>query len=149
MFVALRVLQCMYPASASTIFLHCQHQAFVYTYTYSSKLQRRSFQRLGHAMRLSKWGSEFWATPRAWSSNYFTISTTASPFATCTASDRDWGSNILNGYLNISDEWIVHDEAGSPSVGRSKSVISNCSALINHDHELVAPSLGCQPSTFR
>ena len=63
--------------------------------------------------------------------------------------DREWVSNILNGYLNVSDEWIFHDEAVSSSVGRSKSVISSCSTLINHDHESVAPSLGCQPSIFR
>ncbi|KAF7910720.1 uncharacterized protein EAF01_002229 [Botrytis porri] len=43
--------------------------------------------------------------------------TTTSPFAACTASDH---------------EWIVHDEAGSPSLGRPERG-SNCSALINHD----------------
>ncbi|KAF7954006.1 uncharacterized protein EAE97_001404 [Botrytis byssoidea] len=81
------------------------------TRAYSPKLRKRSFQQLGQAMRLSKWGYRLLVTPRAWSSKYFTISTTTSPFATCTAFDREWVSNLLNGYLNISDEWIVYDEA--------------------------------------
>ncbi|TGO70095.1 hypothetical protein BELL_0742g00020 [Botrytis elliptica] len=66
--------------------------------------------------------------------------TRAPTFGSSTASDRQWVSNVLNGYLNVSDEWIVHDETGSTSRGRSESVISNCSALINHDHECTAPS---------
>ncbi|TGO85473.1 hypothetical protein BPOR_0393g00040 [Botrytis porri] len=66
--------------------------------------------------------------------------TRAPTFGSSTASDREWVNNVLNGYLNVSDEWIVHDETESPSRGRSESVISNCSALINHDHECTAPS---------
>ncbi|KAF7881507.1 hypothetical protein EAF00_011876 [Botryotinia globosa] len=64
----------------------------------------------------------------------------APTFGSSTASDREWVSNVLNGYLNVSEEWIVHNEADASSVGRSQSVISNCSALINHDHECTAPS---------
>lgn len=64
----------------------------------------------------------------------------APTFGSSTASDREWVSNVLNGYLNVSDEWIVYDDADLSSVGRAESVISNCSALINHDHECTAPS---------
>ncbi|TGO27235.1 hypothetical protein BPAE_0045g00320 [Botrytis paeoniae] len=66
--------------------------------------------------------------------------TRAPTFGSSTASDREWVSNVLNGYLNVSDEWIVYDEADASSRGRPESVISNCSALINHDHECTAPS---------
>ncbi|KAF7952661.1 hypothetical protein EAE96_005892 [Botrytis aclada] len=34
--------------------------------------------------------------------------TRAPTFGSSTASDREWVSNVLNGYLNVSDEWIVH-----------------------------------------
>ncbi|KAF5875538.1 uncharacterized protein Bfra_003991 [Botrytis fragariae] len=66
--------------------------------------------------------------------------TRAPTFGSSTASDREWVSNVLNGYLNVSDEWIVYDEADASSLGLPESVISNCSALINHDHECTAPS---------
>ncbi|KAM0311081.1 hypothetical protein ACHAO8_007514 [Botrytis cinerea] len=66
--------------------------------------------------------------------------TRAPTFGSSTASDREWVHNVVNGYMNVSDEWLVYDGASSTSVARSKSVISNCSALINHDHECTAPS---------
>ncbi|KAF5868894.1 uncharacterized protein Bfra_011859 [Botrytis fragariae] len=103
MFVALRALQSSDPCC---------------TRAYSPKVQERSFQQVGQAIRLSKPASRLWVSPRAWSFNRFTIPTTTSLFATCTASDHEWVSNVLNGYLNVSDEWIVHDKAGSPSLGR-------------------------------
>ncbi|KAJ8059266.1 hypothetical protein OCU04_012231 [Sclerotinia nivalis] len=57
--------------------------------------------------------------------------TRAPTFGSSTASDREWVSSVLNGYLNVSDEWLVHDPPAS--------IISNCPALINHDHECTAP----------
>ncbi|TEY83803.1 hypothetical protein BOTCAL_0024g00110 [Botryotinia calthae] len=66
--------------------------------------------------------------------------TRAPTFGSSTASDREWVHNVVNGYMNVSDEWLVYDGAESTSIARSKSVISNCSALINHDHECTAPS---------
>lgn len=66
--------------------------------------------------------------------------TRAPTFGSSTASDREWVHNVVNGYMNVSDEWLVYDGAESNSVARSKSMISDCSALINHDHECTAPS---------
>ncbi|TGO36417.1 hypothetical protein BHYA_0125g00130 [Botrytis hyacinthi] len=66
--------------------------------------------------------------------------TRAPTFGSSTASDREWVSNVLNGYLNVSDEWIVYGEADASFAGRPGSIISDCSALINHDHECTAPS---------
>ncbi|TGO26412.1 hypothetical protein BPAE_0060g00280 [Botrytis paeoniae] len=121
------------------LFFHCLPTSdLCCTRAYSPKLQERSFQQMGQAMRFSKWTFRLWVSPRVWSSDYFTIPTTTSPFATCTASDHEWVSNVLNGYFNVSDEWIVHDEAGLPSLGLPESG-SNCSALIKHDHEFIAP----------
>ncbi|ESZ91782.1 hypothetical protein SBOR_7833 [Sclerotinia borealis F-4128] len=58
--------------------------------------------------------------------------TRAPTFGSSTASDREWVSNVLNGCLNVSDEWLVHS--------RPASIISGCSALINHHHECTAPA---------
>ncbi|KAF7934558.1 hypothetical protein EAE99_003008 [Botrytis elliptica] len=90
-FVALRALKCTYPASAFS--LHCQHKIFA-VHVLTPPSSKRDL-------------SSNWAKRCGFGSG----DPDSGPFATCTVPDREWVSNVLNGYLNVSDEWIVHDEA--------------------------------------
>ncbi|KAI9642147.1 hypothetical protein NHQ30_008949 [Ciborinia camelliae] len=90
----------------------------------------------------------------------------APTFGSSTASDREWTNGVILGYLNVSEEWLVDDPVNtppesfigvpsappnsptdvprtppnSPASSSSSSIISNCPALINHEHSCTAPS---------
>ncbi|KAA8570551.1 hypothetical protein EYC84_002813 [Monilinia fructicola] len=84
----------------------------------------------------------------------------APSFGNSVPSDREGDNGLVFGDLPVSDEWLANDFPFNPPpsrasfasglseiprpaslllMTRSASIISNCPALINHDHECTAP----------